>query len=292
MYSAAYYFLEFSAIFIIVGWGIYIIYRQGQICYTPFLTMIIGAYFTALSTRDWSWPFGLALLASVGLAALFAFVSGIFLTKLGALPMILVTIALIFIIQTVIRNLDFLGGVWGFWHIPAVEHLVPITYCLLFVIGFFVYRLGNYRLGRAMDVAFVDREVASGVGVNLFRLSVSVQVIGGIMGGVAGALWAPLTTSINVNSFGFPTLLLIICFLFVGGHTTMWGVVVFAPILYAVRLLLPTSVAAWGNVIFGVLLICILLARPEGVIDRRALQRIRSSSKALLKRLRGRKSNG
>jgi branched-chain amino acid transport system permease protein len=284
---SVYFFLEFSAIYILVGWGIYLSYRNGQICYTPFLTTIIGAYFTALATRDWGWPFGLALMAAIGIGALFAFASGVFLTRLGALPMLLATLGLIFIIQTTIRNLDFLGGVWGFWHIPPVEHLVPITYGSLTLIGFFIYRLDHSRIGRAMELAFVDRDLAATSGVNLFRLSVSLQVIGGAIGGLAGGLWAPLTGSLRVDSFGFFALLLIMCFMFVGGYSTMWGLVVFTPILYGLVVVLPQSIATWSNVIFGALLMVILSLRPEGVIDRALLRTCSIKSRAWLERVKG-----
>jgi ABC-type branched-subunit amino acid transport system permease subunit len=96
--------------------------------------------------------------------------------------------------------------------------------------------------------------------------------MGGAMGGLAGAIWAPLTRYVSVDSFGFFALVLIVCFIFVGGYTTMWGPVVFVPILYGLILNLPTAIAQWGNVIFGGLLMLILVVRPEGVIDRRVLQ--------------------
>jgi branched-chain amino acid transport system permease protein len=287
MPSSVYFFLEFSAIYILVGWGIYVVYRNGQICYSPFLCMTIGAYFTALAIRDWGWPFGLALMAAAGAGALFAFTSGLFLTRLGELPMALVTIALIFIINTVIRNLDYLGGVRGLWGIPTVEHLMPITFGLLFLVGFFIYRLDHSRIGRALEVAFVNRELAATLGINLYWLTISVLTIGGAIGGLAGAIWAPLTRYVSVDSFGFFALVLIVCFIFVGGYTTMWGLVVFTPILYGMRLILPQAIAAWGNIIFGGLLILILILRPEGVIDKAVLRAFSIKSRAWLEQLRG-----
>jgi len=48
----------------------------------------------------------------------------------------------------------------------------------------------------------------------------------------------------------------------------MWGVTVFTPILWAVTIFLPRSIAAWKDVIFGTLMIAVVVARPEGAIDK------------------------
>jgi len=276
----------FSAIYVLVGWGIYLNYRNGQICFTPYIAMMIGAYFSALALRDLSWPFGLALLGAIAMGAVFAFVSGLLLARLGALPMSLVTLALIFVIQTIIRNLDFLGGVPGLFYIPSVTHLMPIALTATALVGFFIYRFDHSRLSRAMEVVFVDRDVAATLGINLYWTSVSLQVMGGAIGGLTGAIYATLSGHIYAESFSFSTLVLIICFIFVGGYSTMWGLVVFAPMLYGLLLIFPSSVAAWGNVIFGALLILILILRPEGVITKQTLRSLRANSQALLGKVR------
>lgn len=287
-----YYFLMFSAIYILVGWGIYLNYRNGQLCFTPFISMLIGAYFTALVFRDQSWSFGLVLLGAIAMGAGFAFVSGLFLARLGALPMSLVTIALIFVIQTAIRNLDFLGGIPGIYFIPSVAHLMPITLVATAVIGFFIYRLDHSRFGRAMEVTFIDREAAASLGLNLYWTSVFLQMAGGAIGGLAGAIFAPLSGHIYASSFRFSTLVLLLCFMFVGGHTTMWGLVVATPLLYGLLIILPRAVATWGNVIFGALLIIILNLRPEGVITKQMLRSLSANSQALLGRIRSPRKSG
>lgn len=267
-----YHFLMISAIYVLVGWGIYLNYRNGQLCFTPFISMIIGAYFTALVSRDFSWPVGLVLLGAVAIGAGFAFISGLFLARLESLPMSLVTIAVIFVIQTVIRNLDYLGGIPGIYYIPSVPHLMPITLVATVVIGFFIYRLDHSRFGRAIEVTSVDREAAASLGVNLYWTSVSLQVASGAIGGFAGSAFAFLSGHIYAESFRFSTLVLLICFMFVGGHATMWGLVLATPLLYGLLIILPSSVATWGNVIFGALLIIILNLRPEGIITKNTLR--------------------
>jgi branched-chain amino acid transport system permease protein len=286
VFSGISFFLEFSALYIMVCWGIYLNYRSGQICFTPYAALPIGAYFCALATRDWGWPFGLAILGAMGLAAAFAFVTGLFLARVGAIAMCLVTIAFVFIIQIACINLDFLGGVAGLFEIPRVDYLLPLTLSLTALLGFFVYRFDHSRLGRAMEVAFFDRDVATTSGINLYWSSVLLQVLGGAIGGLVGAIMAPLNGRICPAFFDFPTLVLLVCFIFVGGHTTMWGLVVFTPLLYGMMITLPSSIAQWGNIIFGALLVLIIVLRPEGVITKQTLRSIRIRSQVLLERMR------
>lgn len=124
------------------------------------------------------------------------------------------------------------------------------------------------------------------------KLLRSIPGLGWGNGGLAGAIWAPLTGLASIESFDFSALILIVCFIFVGGYTTMWGPVVFVPILYGLILNLPTAIAQWGNVIFGGLLMLILAVRPEEVIDRRVLQVLRTKGRAWLGRLTGLRKSG
>ena len=49
------YFLELTAIFIILSWSIYIVFRNGQLYYVPIAMMGVGAYFVAF--RGYSFQF-------------------------------------------------------------------------------------------------------------------------------------------------------------------------------------------------------------------------------------------
>ena len=64
------------------------------------------------------------------------------------------------------------------------------------------------------------------------------------------------------------------CMLFVGGYTTMWGTLISAPMLWGVPLLFPSSIASWRMVLFGFLLIIVLSLRPEGLLDKKMVNRL------------------
>jgi len=277
--SVVYYFLAFTAIYILMCWTLYLPYRVGQLHFLPVACMAIAAYFGGFAACEWEWPFVLVLLVGMGIGAFIAFIPSLAIGKAPCFTVVIVGLTYIFIVKTVIENWELVGGTEGFFGIPLVEHLLPLTYLLLIIVGFFLYRIDHSRLGRAASVVFVDKDVAATLGVNVKSLGMFCQIIAGAIGGMAGVLYAFLIGSLFPEFFTFDMIGTLMCMLFVGGYTTMWGVVISAPILGGLPLLLPSTVASWRQVIYGVLLILIILLRPEGLITRRMLLGLKGKSK-------------
>ncbi len=270
-----YYYFQLSAIFIMLGWTLYWIYRIGQLNNAPIAIMAIGAYLSSYAVLKWGWPFAAAFAFAVISGAVFAVIPALGLGRAPAFAMVIATIALIFIMQTVFRNLPWFGGALGLFGIPKIKNLLWITYGCLIFFGIIIYRFDHSRLGRAADIVFEDRDVASTLGINIYLFSVCLQVMTGVMGAVAGVLYAFTIRTVIPIYFGFPFLLAITTFIFVGGYTTMWGVIVFTPILWGIPIILPEAFVAYRNFIYGVLLMGTLLLRSEGAIDRRFLRWLR-----------------
>jgi len=260
-------------------WTIYLPYRVGQLHFLTIACMAIVAYFSGFAAREWDWPFALLLIVGIGIGAFTAFIPSLAIGKAPCFTVVIVGLTYIFIVKTVIENWELMGGTVGFFGIPSVEHLLPITYLLLIIVGFFIYRIDHSRLGRAASVVFVDKDVATTLGVNVKSLGMFYQIIAGAIGGMAGVLYAFLIGSLSPEFFALHMISTLMCMLFVGGYTTMWGVVVSAPILGGLPLLLPSAVASWRQVIYGVLLILIILLRPEGLITRRTLPSLKRKNK-------------
>ena len=261
-------FLIFSVMFILLSWAIYMPYRCGQLYMAPIYCMAAGGYFAAYTATAWGWPVGISIALSPLVGGLFAFVPALGLRKAPGFTTAIASLALVFIIQTVIMNLDFVGGQAGFFGIPPVTGLLPIALGILVVAGVFVRRIDNSRLGRAAETLFFNRDVAAAFGVNMSSIGIFLQVFAGALSGIAGAIFAFTVGSIFPAAFGFSILINICVMVFVGGTFTMWGAVVFAPILWGIPLILPEGVAEWREVIYGGLLIVILIWQPEGVIGK------------------------
>jgi branched-chain amino acid transport system permease protein len=269
-----YYYLQLTAIFIMLGWTLYWVYRIGQLNNAPVAIMAIGAYLSAYAVLKWGWPFPVAFAFAVVCGAIFSFIPAIALGRAPAFSMVIATIALIFIMQTLFRNLPWFGRSLGLFGIPKIKNLLWITYGILIFFGILIYRFDHSRIGRAADMVFVDRDVASTLGVNFYLFSVCLQAITGVIGAICGVLYAFTIRTVIPVYFGFPFLMAITTFIFVGGYTTMWGVVVFTPLLWGIPLILPENMAVFRNFIYGALLMGTIILRSEGVIDRRFLKKL------------------
>lgn len=158
--------------------------------------------------------------------------------------------------------------------IPMIRGLLPICYCILIIIGIFIYRIEHSRLGKAMDAIRTDKELALCMGINPKNISIFLQVTSGALCGLSGSRYAFTLGFIRSTDFGFTVLLYIWTMLFVGGHQTMWGVVISAPILWVLTLFLPSAIAQYTNIIYGIMLTIILILRPDGIITKRILSHV------------------
>jgi branched-chain amino acid transport system permease protein len=277
----AYLFIETIAIYIILGWAIYLVYRIGDLYVIPIFTMGFAAYFTAIALRDWGWSYGPTLLAAIAMGGGIGFLIGLPLARASGFALAIASMAPMIIFQSVVRSLGFLGGSRGLQAIPRVSHLMPITLAAVSIVGFFIYRLDHSRVGRAMEVISVSDNAAATQGVSRYKMSLFLQTTASALGALAGALYAPLVRSVVPVDYGFPLLLNIVSFFFVGGYTTMWGVVTFTPLLWGLRLILPSEIVSWTLIIYGALLVIVILLRPEGVVTKQILRSIRLSRQAL-----------
>jgi len=270
-----YYFLGFTAIYILMGWALYLPYRVGQLHFLIVACMAVTAYFGGFAAREWGLPFVLILIGGIFIGAMIAFIFSLAIGKAPCFTVVIVGLTSVFIVKTIIENWRLLGGTVGFFHIPTVNNLLPIIYIFLFVVGFLIYKIDHSRLGRAASVVFVDREVAVTLGVDIKKLGMFFQIMAGAIAGMAGILDAFLVNSLSPEFFTFSMIGYLMCILFVGGYTTMWGVILSAFILQGIPLLFPSEIASWRQVIYGALLVVIILMRPEGLITRKMLWRLK-----------------
>jgi len=266
-------------VFILLAWACYLPLLGGQLFNGPIYFAAISAYFAAYTAKVSGWPIPLAFLGGVALSGVLAWGMAYFLAPLTMFQMAVVTIALIFIFQTIFRNLSFLGGVTGMSGIPQVENLLLIcTICIIFSL-FLTTRLYKSRWGRAMEAVEHDRTMAEAMGVDVIKMSVVLQVVSALMGGLAGVIYAFNLGSIHPDVFGFGQLLYCFTIVFVGGRFTPWGPLMMAPVLWLIPEFFPSAIAEFRNIFFGIIIIVSLLTRPKGIITKRLVTRVEKALK-------------
>jgi ABC-type branched-subunit amino acid transport system permease subunit len=123
-----YYFLGFAAIYVLMGWALYLPYRVGQLNFLIVSCMAITAYFGGYAAREWSWPFIVILISGILIGAAIAFLFSLAIGDAPCFTVVIVGQASVFIVKTVVENWKILGGTIGFFHIPGVNNMLIIIY--------------------------------------------------------------------------------------------------------------------------------------------------------------------
>lgn len=275
MSEVLYYFLGFVAIYVLMGWALYLPYKLGQLNFLIVACMAITAYFGGFAAREKGWPFIAILISGILIGATIAFVFSLAIGDAPCFTVVIVGLTSVYIVKTVIENWKVLGGTIGFFHIPVVNNMLIIIYSLLCLVGLLIYRIDHSRWGRAASIVFIDRDVAIAQGVDIKKLGMFFQIISCAIAGMAGILDAFLVKSLSPEFFTFKMIGYLMCILFVGGYTTMWGVIFSAFFLQVIPLMFPSSIVSWRQVIYGALLVAIILLRPEGLVTRKMLWSIK-----------------
>jgi len=269
------YYLIFCGAFIILTWAAYIPFRSGLLYNGTVYCMAIGGYFAGFASKTLGLPFPVVIIGAMLVGALLGFIPALGFSRTSGVVTAVSSMALIFIIQSVIRNMDFIGGSRGLSGIPKVENLVIYTAIIVVITGIFVYRLDHSRIGRAFESIQTDPDMAKTLGINVKKMTILGLTISSVLGALSGALYAYNMRIIYPETFGFSLLLSVQTMLFVGGRYTQWGMLLSVPILWGLPGWIPKSMSNYAQIIYGIILILVLMLRPEGIITRELLNKIK-----------------
>jgi branched-chain amino acid transport system permease protein len=268
------YFIEFSIVYVLLSWAVYLPIRAGLLFAGPVYSMAVGGYFAAYVVCEQGWPLVAGLVGAVVVGGAFGFIPALGLARTTGITTGMASIALVYIMQAILRNLSFLGGSSGFriTHHPVEAN--ALSYVCVVLVGLFLYRLERSRTGRALEAALADRDLAFSAGINVTRVSVFALTASCAIGAIAGVIFVFNLGRIYPDSFGFTLCLYMNTMVFVGGRYTMWGPLVAAPVLFGLPFWLPHALASYANIVYGALLVAVLVLRPQGAITRALLDRV------------------
>lgn len=261
------YYLLFVAAFLMLVWSAYIPFRAGLLYNGTVYCMCIGGYTAAFLVRDLHVPFYLAVVIAVIVGALLGFLPALSFSRTTGVVTAISSMALIFIIQSIIRNLEFLGGANGMLSIPKAPGLMIFAVVLCVVIGILIFRFDHSRFGRSFDAIATDQDFARSMGINVKWMLVLALTLSSVLAALAGVIYAFNMRVIRPDTFGFSLLLSTMTMLFVGGRYTQFGALISVPILWGLSSWMPDSMVKFTQIIFGTLLILVLTLRPEGLIS-------------------------
>jgi ABC-type branched-subunit amino acid transport system ATPase component/ABC-type branched-subunit amino acid transport system permease subunit len=268
----------------IIGVGLNILFGlSGQVSLGHAGFYAIGAYTVAVSTVTYGASFWLALPLAMLLTGLVGIGLALPAVRVTGPALAMVTIAFGFIIEHgAVEWKGLTGGANGLMHIPLpaifgyafVERDVALL-IVLFTSGclYLYWRLRGSAWGLALRAVRDSEVAAASLGLNPVLIRTVGFALSAMAAGLAGALFAPLTSFVSPDSFTFFQSIMFLLAVIIGGAGTVFGPLVGAVIV----VVLPELLAALAEhrlLVFGALLFVVLRLTPAGVVGMlAALQR-------------------
>jgi len=272
----------------LIGLGIAVVFRGARIINAmqgDFALLGGVAAYLMLSRLGWSMPVSFALGVAAG--GLLGFV----VERLLVRPTekragtddsyLLVTLGGAFAVSAAVllyfgRDSHVLEGIGGNASVDVFDAAIRVHAIWLIVISTAVVAglklfYGRTRLGQAMLAASIDVDGAQTIGINVPLMRTLTFVLGGVMGGLAGVLVAPL---INIHyEMGLLLTLKGFAAAILGGLASPFGAIFGGVTLGLIESLAIVSVSSgYKDVIAMVILIMIMILMPQGLLGRRGRQ--------------------
>ncbi len=222
--------------------------------------------FDAALLPPWLGPFMFPLALIVGgiVAALGALAVAIpsFWTRGDSLAII--SLAFMFIIKSMVENLEVVGGPRGLSSQPDYASL-PIVFLWTIACIWVTNNFVCSTLGKALSAVRDDEMAANAMTVNTKRTKIVAFLFAAFWAGVAGGLFAHVIRYINPGTFGLQKLAEVLAMVYFGGLNSVYGSIVGAVSLSLLgEALRPLEIFKW--IIIPLLLILVMIYRPTGLI--------------------------
>lgn len=239
----------------------------------------VGMYTTAGLTTKFQVPFLLTVPVAGILAALLGVGIGAIVFRLRRLRgelFALLTLAVTFVIATIILNTPIDGGGGVFMSAVPMPHIMKSQTGTIYVLGFIMcvgtlataFWVAHSRLGMGLYAIHDDEDVAEAKGVPTFRYKLIAFALSAGIAGAVGGIHAMYVGFLTVaGTFDLTVPLYVVLMSVLGGSRHWFGPAIGAAfitsLLYA---FISGGEAMVGRAIVGVILILSILWLPDGVV--------------------------
>ncbi len=208
--------------------------------------------------------FPLALIAGGIAAALGALVIAIPSFRTRGDYLAIISLAFLFIVKSLIENLEFVGGPRGMSSQPHYSTL-PMVFIVMVLCIWIINNFVRSTMGKALNAVRDNELAAEAMTVNTRKTKIITFMFGAFWAGVAGGLFAHVLRYVNPGSFGIQRLAEILAMVYFGGLNSVTGSIVGAVSINILsEALRPLEIYKW--IIIPLLLILVMLFRPTGLI--------------------------
>jgi branched-chain amino acid transport system permease protein len=214
---------------------------------------------------------------AIGMAALFAFLTGLICLRTTGVYFIMITMAFAQMLYFAFVSMETYGGDDGlvielrsvFPTLPVLNleeniRLYYVTLACLLICLYALYRLINSRFGMVIEGAKGNDRRMQAMGFHTYHYRLTCYVISGAMCGLAGALLANFTSFISPEMMDWTRSGELIFMVVLGGAGSWFG-----PVLGAAAFLLLeemlSGITIYWQLIFGLFLLVIVLFARGGI---------------------------
>ncbi len=237
----------------------------------------IGAY-TAVVLFKWlGAPLAVQIAGGALISGLLGFGVGLLTLRLRGIFFAIATVAVIFIMETMMVNWRYVGGATGL-QLLRPEVIAPFeTYTRMLFAVMAVLAIGAVAVARYVQISWIGRglrairdseEAAEASGVPTLKLKLFACTVSGALMGAAGAPMPMYLSFIEpASSFSLNYSVSALAMPMIGGTAHWIGPVIGAMLLASIQQIVTVTISNEINVlVVGVLLVLFVVAAPDGVI--------------------------
>ncbi len=176
----------------------------------------------------------------------------------------IISLAFMFIVKSLIENLEFVGGPRGLGSQPDMANL-PVVFTWTVLCVWIINNFVRSTLGKALNAVRDDELAADAMTVNTRRTKMTAFLFAAFWAGVAGGLFAHVLRYVNPGTFGIQRLAEVLAMVYFGGLNSVYGSIVGAVGLNLLgEALRPLELFKW--ILIPLLVILVMIFRPKGLI--------------------------
>jgi branched-chain amino acid transport system permease protein len=243
----------------------------------------IGGYTSAILTTRWQVNALLAMVLGMALAAVVAYLLGLFIFRTQGQYLALATLSFGLVVSYLVGQLPLTGAANGLSGIPPLAPFgreisgdLPTYYLVagvLLVAVVLVDGLLRSPVGQALT-ALGDSPIATASsGISISRLRRNTFALAATLSALAGSLYAHWSGFMDPGQAGILSSVQLLTIATVGGLRTVWGAPLGALMIGTlseaskdvIPRLIPNATGDYEVVVYGIALVAILLFLPDGV---------------------------
>jgi branched-chain amino acid transport system permease protein len=163
------------------------------------------------------------------------------------------------------------GGAAGYPVTAFIRFPTIAAFALAVVV--FVWLLFATRFGIAITAVHDDERVADLMGLDVRAFQIAAFVLGSILAGIGGGLYAHHFSYIEAQYFGISLSISIVLYVLFGGTQSVVGPLLGAGVFTLLPEVLRGS-AQWRYVLFAAIVIVVMMVRPQGLITGAQIRRL------------------